>query len=105
MQRFTLNALRGLAALALVHGAATAQAAGYPAKSIVFIVPYTEGGAADLVVRTAGAKVAEKLGQPVIVEIPSDQRPRSNTCSRCSASASRRMKSRTKSSAGWWCRL
>ncbi|WP_218921164.1 hypothetical protein [Piscirickettsia salmonis] len=41
MQRFTLNALRGLAALALVHGAAAAQAAGYPAKPIVFIVPYT----------------------------------------------------------------
>lgn len=68
MQRFTLNALRGLAALALVHGAAAAQAAGYPAKPIVFIVPYTAGGTTDLVARTAGAKVAEKLGQPVIVE-------------------------------------
>ena len=68
MQRFTLNALRGLAALALVHGAAVAQAAGYPAKPIVFIVPYTAGGTTDLVARTAGAKVAEKLGQPVIVE-------------------------------------
>ncbi|AMG46647.1 Bug family tripartite tricarboxylate transporter substrate binding protein [Achromobacter ruhlandii] len=68
MQRFTLNALRGLAALALIHGAAAAQAAGYPAKPIVFIVPYTAGGTTDLVARTAGAKVAEKLGQPVIVE-------------------------------------
>ena len=68
MQRFTLNALRGLAALALIHGAAAAQAAGSPAKPIVFIVPYTAGGTTDLVARTAGAKVAEKLGQPVIVE-------------------------------------
>ena len=68
MQRFTLSALRGLAALALVHGAAAAQAAGYPAKPIVFIVPYTAGGTTDLVARTAGQKVAEKLGQPVIVE-------------------------------------
>ena len=41
--------LRGLAALALVHGAAAAQAAGYPAKPIVFIVPYTAGGTTDLV--------------------------------------------------------
>ena len=49
MQRFTLSALRGLAALALVHGAAAAQAAGYPAKPIVFIVPYTAGGTTDLV--------------------------------------------------------
>ena len=63
-----LEALRGLAALALVHGAAAAQAAGYPAKPIVFIVPYTAGGTTDLVARTAGQKVAEKLGQPVIVE-------------------------------------
>ena len=67
MQRFTLSALRG-AALALVHGAPAAQAAGYPAKPIVFIVPYTAGGTTDLVARTAGQKVAEKLGQPVIVE-------------------------------------
>ena len=31
-------------------------------------MPYTAGGTTDLVARTAGQKVAEKLGQPVIVE-------------------------------------
>jgi tripartite-type tricarboxylate transporter receptor subunit TctC len=68
MHRSTFNALRGLAALALIHGASSALAAGYPAKPITFIVPYTAGGTTDLVARTAGQKVAEKLGQPVIVE-------------------------------------
>ena len=68
MHRYTVNALRGLAALALIHGASAALAAGYPAKPITFIVPYTAGGTTDLVARTAGQKVAEKLGQPVIVE-------------------------------------
>ena len=68
MHRYTFNALRGLAALALIQGASAALAAGYPAKPITFIVPYTAGGTTDLVARTAGQKVAEKLGQPVIVE-------------------------------------
>ena len=68
MHRYTHNALRGLAALALIQGAVPAHAAGYPAKPITFIVPYTAGGTTDLVARTAGQKVAEKLGQPVIVE-------------------------------------
>jgi len=64
MHRHTFNLARGLAALALVHGASAAMAAGYPSKPITFIVPYTAGGTTDLVARTAGQKVAEKLGQP-----------------------------------------
>lgn len=47
---------------------ATAQAAEYPTKPIRFIVPYTAGGTTDLVARTVGQKVSEKLGQPVIIE-------------------------------------
>jgi tripartite-type tricarboxylate transporter receptor subunit TctC len=47
---------------------AAAQAADYPAKPIRFIVPYTAGGTTDLVARTVGQKVSEKLGQPVIIE-------------------------------------
>ena len=49
-------------------GVATAQAADYPTKPIRFIVPYTAGGTTDLVARTVGQKVSEKLGQPVIIE-------------------------------------
>ncbi|MFZ3117763.1 MAG: tripartite tricarboxylate transporter substrate binding protein [Variovorax sp.] len=47
---------------------AAAQAADYPARPIRFVVPYTAGGTTDLVARTVGQKVSEKLGQPVIIE-------------------------------------
>jgi tripartite-type tricarboxylate transporter receptor subunit TctC len=43
-------------------------AADYPSKPIRFIVPYAAGGTTDLVARTVGQRVAEKLGQPVVVE-------------------------------------
>ena len=45
-----------------------AQAADYPVKPIRFVVPYTAGGTTDLVARTVGQKVSEKLGQPVIID-------------------------------------
>lgn len=45
-----------------------ARAADYPAKPIRFIVPYAAGGTTDLVARTVGQRVAEKLGQPVVIE-------------------------------------
>ena len=51
-------------AATLVH----AQVATFPAKPIHFIVPYLPGGTTDIVARTVGQKVSEKLGQPVIVE-------------------------------------
>ncbi len=63
---FTLT--RRAAALALIAAPLLAQAAGYPSKPIRFIVPYTAGGTTDLVARTVGQKVSEKLGQPVLIE-------------------------------------
>jgi tripartite-type tricarboxylate transporter receptor subunit TctC len=57
--------------LAVAAGAphpAAAQEARFPARSIRFIVPYLPGGTTDLVARTVGARVAEKLGQPVVIE-------------------------------------
>ncbi|MBO4123273.1 tripartite tricarboxylate transporter substrate binding protein [Cupriavidus gilardii] len=45
-----------------------ARAADYPTKPIRFIVPYAAGGTTDLVARTVGQRVAEKLGQPVVIE-------------------------------------
>ncbi|HEY3047349.1 MAG TPA: tripartite tricarboxylate transporter substrate binding protein [Polaromonas sp.] len=59
----TLFAAAGLLALP-----AMAQEAHFPAKPIRFIVPYLPGGTTDLVARTVGQRVAEKLGQPVIIE-------------------------------------
>jgi tripartite-type tricarboxylate transporter receptor subunit TctC len=65
-RRASFAALVATAAIGLPF--TTAQAADYPSKPIRFIVPYTAGGTTDLVARTVGQKVSEKLGQPVIIE-------------------------------------
>jgi tripartite-type tricarboxylate transporter receptor subunit TctC len=49
-----------------------AGAQAYPAKQVTLIVPYPPGGGTDFFARTVGQKMAESLGQPVIV----DNRPR-----------------------------
>lgn len=63
MARRTLLA----AAALLVAGSAMAQAA-WPAKSITMIVPFPPGGPTDVVTRIVGKELADRLGQPVIVE-------------------------------------
>lgn len=53
------------ALLALAGGA---RAASWPERPIHIIVPLPTGSAADTVARLIGAKLADKLGQPVIVD-------------------------------------
>jgi tripartite-type tricarboxylate transporter receptor subunit TctC len=55
-----------LAAAGFVH--ATAYAQPYPSKPIRIIVPFAAGGAVDVVARLIGARLADSLGHPVIVE-------------------------------------
>ena len=43
-------------------------AADYPTKPIKIIVPYTPGGAVDIMSRTVGDKLSGALGQPVVME-------------------------------------
>ena len=56
-----------LAALAL-HAAGVCAQAGYPAKPIQFVVPYPPGGANDFFARAVGKRLAEALGQPVVID-------------------------------------
>ena len=51
----------------LVAGSAWAQAA-WPSKPITLIVPFPPGGPTDVVSRIVGKELADRLGQPVIVE-------------------------------------
>ncbi len=50
----------------LTVGSACAQQ--YPHKSLRIVVGYTPGGAVDFTARLIGQKLAEQLGQPVVVE-------------------------------------
>lgn len=47
---------------------ASVHAQTYPSKPIHVIVPYATGGAADGLMRPLGSRMAELLGQPVIIE-------------------------------------
>ncbi len=64
MLRF-LSAALALAAFPLQ---AQAQAQAWPSQPIRFIVPFTPGTGIDIIARTAGPRLAERLGQPVVVE-------------------------------------
>jgi tripartite-type tricarboxylate transporter receptor subunit TctC len=56
-----------LAATVVAPDVARAQDA-FPAKSIRFVVPYPPGGGNDVVARALGAKIAESIGQPVVID-------------------------------------
>ena len=40
----------------------------WPAQPIRFVVPYTPGTGMDMIARTVGPRLSERLGQPVVVE-------------------------------------
>jgi len=56
-----------LAACALFAGGASGQGA-YPSKPVRYIVSFPPGGSADLVSRAMAPRMAERLGQQVVVE-------------------------------------
>lgn len=65
----------GVVCAFLLCGVSAAQAQGYPSRPIRTIVPYAAGGGADALARLIGPRLAERLGQQVIV----DNRPGGNT--------------------------
>lgn len=68
MQRRSLLAAATLAALATPATFAQDAAAGYPNKPIRIIVNFPPGGTVDVLTRTVGQKLSERLGQPVVVD-------------------------------------
>jgi tripartite-type tricarboxylate transporter receptor subunit TctC len=64
MKRSMLCVL-ALAALGLTYGA---MAQTYPTKPVRVIIPYPPGDAADIMARLIGPKMAERMGQQVVVE-------------------------------------
>jgi tripartite-type tricarboxylate transporter receptor subunit TctC len=59
--------MRALAILVFLW-AGLSEAQPWPAKPIRFIVSFPPGGSSDLIVRAIAPRMAERLGQPVVVE-------------------------------------
>lgn len=55
-------------AFGLLFSLGAVQAQTYPARPIKIIVPYGAGGPADIYARFLGAKLADTMGQPFVVE-------------------------------------
>jgi tripartite-type tricarboxylate transporter receptor subunit TctC len=56
------------AGLALAALAPAAQAQDYPARPVTFVVPYPAGGGLDVLARSIGQKLADRLGKPFVIE-------------------------------------
>jgi tripartite-type tricarboxylate transporter receptor subunit TctC len=54
-------------ALLMAAGATLAQAQAWPAQTVRIVVPFTPGTGMDTIARTVQPKLAERLGQPVVV--------------------------------------
>jgi tripartite-type tricarboxylate transporter receptor subunit TctC len=68
MMRFLRSATVLMIAASMVCGQASVAPAQYPERPIRIILPFLAGSSSDNVVRMLGAKLTERLRQPVIVE-------------------------------------
>src|SRR5258706_11538178 len=61
-------AVRPAAAVARALCALAVQAQAWPTKPVKFIVPFPPGGSVDPLARLLGVRLANSLGQPLVVE-------------------------------------
>jgi tripartite-type tricarboxylate transporter receptor subunit TctC len=57
-----------MAGVVLALAGAFAQAQPFPNRTVTLVVPYAPGGLPDTVARVVGQKLADKWGQPVVIE-------------------------------------
>ena len=58
----------GISAAALAGETGLARAADWPVRPVTLVVPYSPGGNTDMMARLAGQYLADKLGQPFVIE-------------------------------------
>src|ERR1700690_2814464 len=68
MEDTMLKTLLRAMAVASLLGCVQALAQTYPSQAIKFVVPFTPGTGMDMIARTVGPRLSERLGQPVVVE-------------------------------------
>jgi tripartite-type tricarboxylate transporter receptor subunit TctC len=62
------HALQAVVALVTCLAAGLASAQAWPAKPIHVVIPYTAGGAVDVLTRIVAAPMSRDLGQPIVIE-------------------------------------
>ena len=67
-QRLLLKLLAPAVSCIALAPSAPAHAQAWPTRPITLVVPYTQGGTTDNIVRAIHNKLSEQLGQPIVVE-------------------------------------
>jgi len=67
-RRSLLKSAAAGATLGLLPGVGALGQANYPSRPVRFVVPYPPGGGTDVIARIAQTRIAESLGQQVIIE-------------------------------------
>src|SRR5437868_124748 len=68
MRRYPSGLLRGLAAACLIVIPIVANAEPYPSKPVRIVVAFSAGGTTDILARSIGQQLSERLKQPFIVD-------------------------------------